>query len=77
MITITVRGGKRLRVWAIGVVATTVAYYAIMMPFYVWSVGGLEYYAAAVGPSIALGLATTSIGVLTVIRLRGPRRDTS
>ncbi|MEU8385726.1 hypothetical protein, partial [Streptosporangium sp. NPDC048865] len=77
MIMSAVRGGTRLRVWAIGTVTAAVAYYAIMTPFYVWSAGELEYYASAVGLSIALGLATTSTGVLAVIKLRGPRRDVS
>ncbi|MFF3444668.1 hypothetical protein [Streptosporangium sp. NPDC002721] len=48
-----------------------------MTPFHVWSAGGLEYYASAVGLSVILGLATISTGVLAVIKQRGPRRDVS
>ncbi|MGW2191113.1 hypothetical protein ACWCSH_02030 [Streptosporangium sp. NPDC001682] len=77
MIMSAVRGGTRLRVWAIGTLTAAVVYYAIMTPFYVWSAEGLEHYASAVGLSITLGLATISTGVLAVIKLRGPRRDVS
>ncbi|GAA3411988.1 hypothetical protein [Streptosporangium vulgare] len=52
MIMSSVRDGTRLRVWAIGTLTATVVYYAVMTPFYVWSAGGLEYYASA--PSLAI-----------------------
>jgi hypothetical protein len=73
MIVSAVRGGTRLRVWAIGTATAAVAYYAIMMPFYAWSAGWLDYYSVASGLSIALGIATASAGVLAVIKLKGPR----
>ncbi|GLW96464.1 hypothetical protein [Microtetraspora sp. NBRC 16547] len=72
VIVSAVRGGTRLRVWAIGAATAAVAYYAIMMPFYAWSAGWLKYYSLASGLSIALGIAAGSAGVLAVIKLKGP-----
>ncbi|RCG32615.1 hypothetical protein DQ384_03735 [Sphaerisporangium album] len=68
----TLRDRTPLRVWAIGTASAFVSYYAIMIPFYAWSAGRLDYYSVATGLSIVLGIMTASAGVLAVIKV--PRR---
>ncbi|MFD0735499.1 hypothetical protein [Planotetraspora mira] len=68
-----VRGGIRIRAWAISTATAAVAYYAVMMPFSAWSAGWLGYYSLASGLSIVLGIAVTSAGVLAVIKLNTRR----
>lgn len=75
MIMSAVRGEAPLRTWVIGAATAVVTYYAIMTPFRAWSAGWLDSSSSAFNLSTVLGIATVCAGVLTVIRLGGPRRN--